>query len=235
MWVALPDELLLRIAKLAPLEALVVLRNLEFRCARIAQGRLHFARRLVRSPFNLTRKQIFEDAKIDLFACNCSEWDMEEFSDAVASGALASCTFLDLSLNTVKDRGIVALSKALAEGAMPQLKTLGLAYNEIYDRGMTSFADFLSMGALARCEHIDLSGNKISDDGVIALSRSLSKGALASCQILSLDKNRIGDKGLHALSGALATRAMPKCRTLSLNDNPTRKAFLVEDVVKNRK
>ena len=54
---------------------------------------------------------------------------MTVLCDALASGAMANVTRLDLSFNQIADAGMEAFASACASGALPALKTLALANN----------------------------------------------------------------------------------------------------------
>ena len=93
MWTTLPDDLLMRLAEMAPLLVLVVLRKLERRCAciHVAKERLESASCLIRAPFKLTLKQIFETInEVHVRARICHQ-AMEDFSQSSMHGIQHHC------------------------------------------------------------------------------------------------------------------------------------------------
>eukprot|EP00966_Prymnesium_polylepis_P041528 963996-Prymnesium_polylepis.1 len=54
---------------------------------------------------------------------------MDSFSTALASGAMAQLTNLELQGNQIGDEGMASFSTALASGAMANLKTLYMGAN----------------------------------------------------------------------------------------------------------
>ena len=114
--------------------------------------------------------------------------DMKHFSTAIASGALASCTTLDLSMNQIGDAGMQVFSTAIAGGALASCDELYLHSNQIGDVGMQAFSTALAGGALADLYILTLGGNQIGDQGMIAFSGALATGALASLMSIQVDE-----------------------------------------------
>jgi len=71
--------------------------------------------------------------------------------------------------------GIQAFSTALAGGALAQLTTLELCNNKIGDPGLTALASACASGALAHLGNLYLSGNSISNKTKDTMRTAMSK------------------------------------------------------------
>ena len=231
MWTALPDDLLMRLAELAPLRALVVLRKLERRCGRnvVVKERLDAVSRLVRFPFLFTWKGICERLYVNLsdsvrFGSVLSREDLEDFSKAIVNGAMPQLQSLFLDNNNIGDAGIIALSDSLPRRAMANVTVLNLNGNQIEAPGMASLLHAIARGAMAGLLDLRLAGNRIGDDGMKALSSALARGALPQLRVLVLNHNKIGDAGCSALAEAAAMGAMARLEDLYIGSNRFRDA-----------
>ena len=97
----------------------------------------------------------------------------------LASGALAQCQELDLSMNQIGDAGIAALAEAIkpvsegGSGALAQCQELELSLNQIGDAGLTALADACARGALPACTAIGVFGNPASKEAQQAVNDAI--------------------------------------------------------------
>ena len=196
MWSWLPDELLERIVQLVAQRAprsLAILASLDQRSRTLAAARLACMKPLFTAPFRLPVNRIFSGEGTVLLLRDrvLRSEHMEVLGNALVSGALAQCTFIDLSFNQIGDAGLSALAGALSSGALAQCTFIGLGDTQIGDVGLTALALACASGALAQCTYINLMVNQIGDAGFSALAGALSSGALASLKQIMVDNKHM--------------------------------------------
>ena len=99
---------------------------------------------------------------------------------------------LALNSNQIGDAGITALATAVGNGALAQCTFINLSMNQIGDAGLSALAGALSSRALASLEVLNLRGNQIGDAGLSALAAAVGEGALASLKELIADHGPLG-------------------------------------------
>ena len=78
--------------------------------------------------------------------------------------------YLNLSGNSIKNEGFIALCKGLNENK--SLVTLKLSHNEIEEKGIIHGLKYIN-NQINKLSYLDLSKNKIQDEGLIALTNQL--------------------------------------------------------------
>jgi len=106
---------------------------------------------------------------------------------------------LDLSSNSMRDAGAVAVAHSIARGALPALSKLSLKSNDVGDAGAAALFE----GTHSALQWLNLSSNQISDTGASAIASALVSTRFENLHRLSLDHNALGDKGMDALADAL--------------------------------
>ena len=218
MWDLLDDHMLSCIATGGAWQSLLVLRQLERRCAQIekAKTRLQCIRPLSSTPFSLRLGRDIRCVVLSgrLFygvrGCEYGDRETQVFATAIASGALPNLTHLGLAANNISDVGMQAFASAVASGALAQLRDLYLDNNRIGDVGVQAFATAVASGSMA-LKHLLLHSNRITDLGfsfLIPLLKSKLSG-LTDFAIGSL----ISDKGMKEFAGILAMGAQPNLTT----------------------
>ena len=118
---------------------------------------------------------------------------MTTFSRAIANGALAKLTTLDLEYNNISDTGMQAFSTAIAKGALAKLESLNLHGNAIGDPGLIAFASVCASDkALKNLKKLVISRNKIGHSGIIFLSNTIQ--LIASLEVLVVNDGSLGAK-----------------------------------------
>ena len=82
---------------------------------------------------------------------------------------------LALNNNQIGDTGMIKFSEALATGALANVTTLNLAANQITDKGTEAFSAALATGAMAHLNDLYLSSNPISDESKGTMRSAMSK------------------------------------------------------------
>jgi hypothetical protein len=165
-----------------------------------------------------------------------TDTDTATLAALLAAGALPELEELDLSSNSIGDRGLVALSEALSRPAVcGQLTALLLSHNAIQEEGMRALARALAReGARSRLVRLELDDNGINASalrellGCTVAARGMQDGGgdakgtrrqeaarlLPQLQVLDLRVNFIDDEGFAALANALCDGALPRLQTL---------------------
>ena len=181
------------------------------------QVRLKNVLKLIEPPFRIPKELICKLQILILKSKRIGSANMTIFATALASGALAQLTHLNLDKNEIGDDGMHSLSDALSKGALANLKELELYSNKIGDKGLEAFAGALSKGALSNLVNLSLYKNSIGDEGMKAFVSALESGALPNLETLWLSGNRISDEGMQAFSTAAGI--LPNLMKLFMDDN----------------
>lgn len=192
MWVWLSDELVACISKLAALQAMPILVQLERRCFLAARGRLQCVKLLRDEPFNMN-------------------W----------TSMTRTVTMLHLDVMDIEDHHIEVLANACESGALTQLRALEIdeGGTRVGAAGMKVIADACAMGALPALLHLHVTGSYVGDNGIKAFADACTRGAFRELKTLFLSDNGIGDIGLQAFAGACVSGALPQLERVILSDN----------------
>lgn len=69
---------------------------------------------------------------------------MKTIAECLARGACPALSYLDLSMNPLKDQGLEYLAAAISKGALPQLQELHVNFVEVNERGTIALVNALS-------------------------------------------------------------------------------------------
>lgn len=225
MWCHLPDDVVALIARIIDVTALPPLNTLCHATYALTSQRLHAMRALTRSPFFMSKDDIFDK---ELFFWK-SVWyigkeEMDTFTRAKLAGAMPGLRLLYLHGCGITDACMFHLTCRLPD-AFSQLVELNLNNNCIGDKGMTILGRALSGQSLAQLEELYLSKNVLYDDGLCSFAAECHANSLPSLTRLSLGSNFFGNRGLQALSAAARSKGcFQKLNTIWLNHNFVRSA-----------
>jgi hypothetical protein len=168
------------------------------------------------SPFWLMEhedwlKLVKKLCKLELRGDQLCSIEAEKLARALKQTPLSGLRALDLSKNSIGNRGAEALAKALCES--PSLQTLYLSNNGICCDGAEALAKALLCESPS-LQTLDLSNNVIGNMGAVALAKALCESRL---QTLYLSDNVIGNRGTVALAKALPVSS--SINELDLSDN----------------
>ena len=159
----------------------------------------------------------------------CKDSGLMSIADALASTAhpLRELRELDLSDNSIGDRGITGLAVAMSGGELPILQTLKLGSNEIGDPGIAELAKALlarkglALGGEGKnMVDLQLDNNWIGDAGMSSLATTIVQGCLPALRNLELDDNLIADDGMAVFADALLANpsgSLPSLASLDLD------------------
>ena len=194
MWSALPDEIVARIATLAPGPALGVIPRLERRCAVAVAERRRRLEPLRLAPFHMQGCDIYgtADARSTRYQWNTKLGDEHAvvLAEALASGALAAVKRLHLENTGIRVEGMLTICAALTSGALPLLEELFIDRNtlEVHRHVSAAHAN-LPMNGGGKGPPFSFSNADSVAKGVNALSAALEAGALQHLKRLDVGPN----------------------------------------------
>lgn len=160
---------------------------------------------------------------------------------AMEAGKLSNLQILDVSCNSMGERGTVAMAKALGSGKLSKLLKLAIAECGIAPQGMDMLLDAMNAGHVWGLRHLDTSNNFVNsssprnlefssryienythvrrDIGAFAFARLMKSGRLHELQHLNLAHVSMTDDGLIALAEEMEAGHVRNLERFLLTDN----------------
>lgn len=119
--------------------------------------------------------------------CGLGEKELNHLSYAIQDGFCPTLRILDLSDNSMKSKGIIAIRRMLCKNHLPCLEVLDLSDNRLGDDGITELGNASDIKCLSQVKTLYLCRNQISDEGASCIYLYVRNKLWSNLEQLFLD------------------------------------------------